>query len=266
MTTKVYLVRHAEAEGNLYRRIHGQYNSILTQNCYHQLEALKERLRDIPLDHVYSSELFRTQETARAICEVAKLPLETRKELREVSMGVWEDKTWGEITLTDARSMELFCASSADWSVEGGETFQQLKDRIFHAIMDIVAQHPGQSLAIVSHGTAIRFACGAILGYSVEEISKLGHSDNTAVTMLEIEEGKVTIVYSDDNTHLTPELSTLARQSWWKERKGNPPAENLWYQSMDFSQLLYRGLYLSCRQEAWICLVVHFSFHIVSAV
>ena len=30
--TTVYFVRHAEAEGNTYRRMHGQYNSLITEN------------------------------------------------------------------------------------------------------------------------------------------------------------------------------------------------------------------------------------------
>ena len=28
--TTIYLIRHAEAEGNLYRRIHGWYDSLIT--------------------------------------------------------------------------------------------------------------------------------------------------------------------------------------------------------------------------------------------
>ena len=32
--TTVYMVRHAEAEGNLYRRVHGWYNSLITDNGY----------------------------------------------------------------------------------------------------------------------------------------------------------------------------------------------------------------------------------------
>ena len=32
----------------------------------------------------------------------------------------------------------------------------------------------------------------------------MGHSDNTAVTLLEITDGKVKVVYMDDNSHLTP--------------------------------------------------------------
>ena len=32
--TRIYIVRHAEAEGNLYRRARGWYNSLITQRGY----------------------------------------------------------------------------------------------------------------------------------------------------------------------------------------------------------------------------------------
>ena len=41
--TTIYLVRHAEAEGNLYRLVHGWYNSLITENGYRQIAALEER-------------------------------------------------------------------------------------------------------------------------------------------------------------------------------------------------------------------------------
>ena len=67
--TRIYIVRHAEAEGNLYRRIHGQYDSLVTPMGYQQIAALAERFRDIPVDAVYSSDLYRTRMTAKAIYE-----------------------------------------------------------------------------------------------------------------------------------------------------------------------------------------------------
>ena len=39
--TTIYLVRHGEAEGNAFRRIHGQYDSMLTPTGFRQVEALK---------------------------------------------------------------------------------------------------------------------------------------------------------------------------------------------------------------------------------
>ena len=38
--TTIYLIRHAEAEGNLYRRIHGWYDSLITENGYSGLDCV----------------------------------------------------------------------------------------------------------------------------------------------------------------------------------------------------------------------------------
>lgn len=48
--TTIYLVRHGEAEGNAFRRIHGQYDSMLTPTGFRQVEALARRFREIPVD------------------------------------------------------------------------------------------------------------------------------------------------------------------------------------------------------------------------
>ena len=45
MRTTVYIIRHAEAEGNVYRRCHGQYNALLTTRAYKQLPYLAKRDR-----------------------------------------------------------------------------------------------------------------------------------------------------------------------------------------------------------------------------
>ena len=149
--TQIYLVRHAEAEGNLYRRIHGHYDSLITDLGYRQIAALAHRFESIHVDAVYSSDLFRTRTTAGAIYKPKGLPLVTRKALREVSMGVWEDRPWGEVHRTDAQQLAWFNATDARWGVEGGETFQRLRERISAAIRQIARNHPGQTVAVVSH-------------------------------------------------------------------------------------------------------------------
>ena len=126
--TTLYLIRHAEAEGNLYRRIHGQYDSLITDNGYRQIQALEQRFADTPIDAVYSSDLFRTMTTARAIYVPKGLPLQTRADLREMGMGEWEDRTWAGIDRTDHQQMALFSAGSRT-STPWGETFPEIRRR-----------------------------------------------------------------------------------------------------------------------------------------
>ena len=50
--TRIYLVRHAEAEGNLYRIAHGHYNGLITARGYKQIAALQQRFEHIHIDAV----------------------------------------------------------------------------------------------------------------------------------------------------------------------------------------------------------------------
>lgn len=248
--TRIYLVRHAEAEGNLYRRIHGWYNSLITDNGYRQIKALSERFRDIPVDAVYSSDLFRTMTTAAAVYRPKNLPLETLPGLREIHMGPWEDKTWGEVARSDPERLRLFHACSDEWTIRGGESFGQVRERVSGSLRLLAARHDGQTIAVFSHGTAIRMSLGLFKGLTVDETaSQVGHSDNTAVTLLEFDGDKANIVFQDDNSHLPEGLSTLGRQTWWKSG-GKPADSNLWYRPLDFSS--ESDFYYGARKEAWI--------------
>ena len=89
MTTTVYIIRHAEAEGNVYRRCHGQYNALLTTRAYKQLPYLAKRFENVPLAAVYSSDLFRARVTAQAVAEPHHLSVETRPVLRDTMCRWW---------------------------------------------------------------------------------------------------------------------------------------------------------------------------------
>ena len=145
--TTVYLIRHAEAEGNLYRRVHGWYDSLITDNGYRQIAALRGRFADIHIDAVYSSDLFRTMTTAKAVYLSHGLELHTDPGLREISLGAWEDKPWGELERCDAMNLIRFNHSSPDFRVEGGETFAQVQARLKGTVLRLAAAHPGQTIA-----------------------------------------------------------------------------------------------------------------------
>lgn len=91
MAATVYIIRHAEAEGNIYRRCHGLYDSLLTPRAYQQLPCLAKRFESVPLAAVYASPLFRARTTAQAVAAPHGLTVELRNALHEIDMGDWED-------------------------------------------------------------------------------------------------------------------------------------------------------------------------------
>ena len=247
--TRIYLIRHAEAEGNWFRRIQGFYDGQITPRGKKQISALAERFRDVELDALYSSDLSRTVETSGAITRYHDLPIITDKRLRELGMGIWENKAWGDMTYEQPEQMRYFSSSPTKWNVAGCESFDHLAQRITGAVRDIASRHDGQTIAIVSHGTAIRSLLCALLGLPQERITEVPHGDNTAVALLEAQDGHMDIIYMNDNSHVPPELSTFSKQTWWKTASGTED-NNLRFSSMDPSA--EKELYLRLYESSWI--------------
>ena len=225
--TTIYLIRHGEAEGNRYRRCHGQYDSTITDNGYRQIAALARRMEDVPIDAAYASDLTRTQTTALAVTRTHDLPLRLEPRLREVGVGVWEDKTWAWLARFDTERLVAFNSDAQRWQVDGGETMPQVQARMLAALRDIVAANPDRRVAVVSHGMALRALVGALNGLTLPEIDKTGHAENTAVTKLEADERGIRVVWANDASHLSEELTTLHKQLWTKRRGGLEPG--IWF-------------------------------------
>ena len=248
--TTIYLIRHAEAEGNLYRRIHGWYDALITGNGYRQIQALEGRFSGVSVDAVYSSDLFRTKTTAKAIYLPKHLELHTDPGLREVHMGDWEDHTWGEIRQVDGDRLTQFNHSDPAWQAPNGESLGQVGDRMERTIRSIAERHPDQTVALFSHGTAIRQFLANVRGVKPEDWHTLSHCDNTAVTCLAWDGDTFHVIFEGDNSHLDESISTLARQSWWRKEAGKGEDINLWFRPLDPAAEKER--YLNVRRDAWI--------------
>jgi len=230
--TKVYLVRHAEAEGNIYRRAHGHHEGRVTGKGYVQIGLLRERFLDERIDAVYSSDLHRACETAAALAGPRGLPIIKTKMLREVDLGVWEDNAWGDIEYADPQMSRAFSFDPEKWSVEGSEPFEGAAARAIEFVKETAALHDGQTVAFFSHGFTIRAFFTVLMGRESSEVSKVGYFDNTAVALLTFENGELRIEYRGDNSHLNDESSTFAHQTWWRTEK-RWLSENLRYMPLD---------------------------------
>lgn len=243
--TKIYLIRHCEAEGNLYRRVQGSYDGLPTPRGRMQIQALAERFREEPIDALYSSDLTRAIETAGAIQKYHPLTLNIDPRLREIDMGVWENRPWGNVELDFPEQMHNFSVMPEIWHVEGSETFEHTERRMEQAVLDIAARHDGGTVAAVSHGMAIRTILSLALGITAEQA---GHGDNTAVALLHVENGVISVQYYNDNSHLDENTSTFAQQSWWRE-SGAKDRHNLALLPLDAGS--DRQLYTECYARAW---------------
>jgi len=226
------LIRHAEAEGNIYRRAHGQHNGLIIGRGYRQIELLRKRFEHEKIDAVYSSDLFRARATAEAISEQHGLPLNTTERLREINVGVWEDSAWGNLEYHEPEMAKNFGRDPALWRVEGGETYSGILSRLTECVKEIAQRHEGGTVAVFSHGLVIRVFLSGVMGIPSHEITTIPYCDNTAVTLLRYENGELSIDYQGDNSHLDNETSTFANQTWWRNEK-EVVTENLRFMPFD---------------------------------
>lgn len=226
--TKIYLIRHAEAEGNVFRRLQGQYDSFVTPNGRKQISALCERFRSIMIDAVYSSDLSRTQLTASAIYAPKGLKLHTDARFRELSVGAWENLPFGWLDHSDPERNHDFSHRPEIWHVEGSERFETYTARFLEAMEELAQKHDGQTIAIVSHGMVLRGVLQRL--FYPNDRNAVAHCENTAVTCLNYENGDYTLEFLNDASHIPHEISTLGRQMWW--RGDGKKDFNMWYRDV----------------------------------
>ena len=211
MAATVYIIRHAEAEGNIYRRCHGLYDSLLTPRAYQQLPCLAKRFENVPLAAVYASPLFRARTTAQAVAAPHGLTVELRNDLHEIDMGDWEDLPWAELPHGWPDQYAKWCARPWEAAPPHGETVMQAGARMLNEVRRLAQENDGKAIAVVTHGSAIRGALTIAHGFPPEKMNEIGWGDNTCVARLDFaDDGSIDVVYENDASHLPQELSTFA--------------------------------------------------------
>ncbi len=248
--TKLYFIRHAEAEGNLFRRAQGHWNGKITPRGYKQIDALAERFKDIQIDAVYCSDLDRTVTTADAILRGRELELNRTERLREINMGVWEGEAWGKLTGEYNEQMRHFNNDLSKWKVPGSEAYEAVQARVTAAVRDIASAHEGQTVAIVSHGMAIKIFLMGVMAVPAADSASMMHGDNTSVSLVNVDGDKMTVEYYNDNSHLGEALSTFAKQKWWRDEDGKDESD-MRYVRLDPRNEDDAGFYLSCYRDSW---------------
>ena len=213
--TRLIVVRHGEAEGNIIRIFHGQYNSSLTEDGHLQAERAAKFLKDYKIDQIYSSDLDRTMSTAAHIAKGRNIIIKTDSRLREIDGGKWENVPWDDLP-------GMFPESYGHWEndisktiMPEGESVGQMFERTKNAFQDIADSHPGETICIVCHGTVIRALVCLWRGIPLEDMQKVAWFDNASITIVDYTKRGYEIIAEGINSHLEG-ISTFGKQDWWQ--------------------------------------------------
>ncbi len=217
MKTRLIIVRHAEAEGNYRRVFHGWTDSSITEKGHRQAKMVAEKLVHVKIDVIYSSSLKRTLETAQYISDVKNLPIIRTDKLKEINGGDWEGCSWHELPEKWPRHYDTWENSPHAHVMPNGESMEELQERMVAEIEYIIGRNKGKNICIVTHGTAIKALMCHLRTCNLDEILSIPWFDNTAVTIVDYDDGSYNILAEGDISHLSDELSTIKNQDWYND-------------------------------------------------
>ncbi|MCK3684456.1 histidine phosphatase family protein [Maribellus sp. YY47] len=155
MATEITIIRHGETLWNVQQRIQGQRNSQLSENGILQAELVAKALTKREFDVLISSDLERAVETARIINSQLLLPYETNAALRERSFGKVEGMSLAEIKENFPDEYRSYKQRDPKFAFTGGETIEQLYQRVTSEIETLARKYADQKVLLVSHGLVL---------------------------------------------------------------------------------------------------------------
>jgi alpha-ribazole phosphatase len=199
--TKLFLVRHGETIWNHISRYQGHSDVELSDTGREQARLLADRLSAEKIKAVYSSDLKRAYETASILAAPHKLNVQMAKELREINFGVWEGLTYKEITEQYKELAEKWYQSPADVRIPEGETFVELRERAYNAVLKLLQENEPGTIIIVAHGGTIRAIICGLMDIDLNHAFRI-KQDNTALNIIEYYQGSIVLSLLNDTNHL----------------------------------------------------------------
>lgn len=170
--TVVLLVRHAVTPTTgvkLPGRAPGLH---LSDDGRRQADAAASRLARLPkLAAVYASPLERARETALPIARARGLALRIERDLSELDIGEWT----GLSIKRASRKPEwaIIQRHPSGFRFPGGESFLEMQTRMTAAVGRLVARHPGEIVAAVSHADPIKAVVAQALGTPLDLFQRI---------------------------------------------------------------------------------------------
>jgi len=191
---KLYLIRHAQSTANVRKSLDTALpGPPLTDLGRQQAESLATELAGEPIVAVYASQATRAQQTARPLAASLDQEVQVIEGVQEVFVGDLEGATDEAAIRTYMETVSPWLRGELSVSMPGGESGLQVRARYLDAVGELRAKHeetdPDGTVALVSHGGAIRLGADWLADNVRPEVADAGLLPNTAIVELEARPG-----------------------------------------------------------------------------
>ena len=204
-STRIIAIRHGETTWNVDTRIQGQLDIPLNETGRWQAHRLALALAGEDIQAIYASDLARAFETATAVSQAVKVPIQTNPGLRERGFGDFQGKTFAEIEATFPEQALRWRKRDPNFAPTGGESLIQFRDRAVSTVHTLAAKHPGEQIVIVAHGGVMDLLYRAATGQDLQapRTWQLGNASiNRLLWTPDATHGGLSLVGWSDTHHL----------------------------------------------------------------
>jgi len=191
----VLFIRHGLTDSTGKKLVGWTPNVHLSERGREQASDLIGRLEQVDIDVLYSSPLERCRETAAPLASAKGLRPRVREGLGEVHYGDWQGKSLAQLSRTKLWEVVQRTPSAARFP--NGESLLETQARGLASLDPILKEHPGQTVAICSHGDMIRLLLAHFLGTHIDLYQRIA-VDTTSVSAVYAEGNRRAVLKLND--------------------------------------------------------------------
>jgi broad specificity phosphatase PhoE len=207
-------------------RFAGSTDVSLSDEGRDQARRLAQRLADLPVKAVYASPLGRTMETARILAQPHTCEVRARDGLREIAHGHWEQLTRHEVEAQYPEEAAAWEEDPYTYAPPGGESGLAVTARALPALIEIVRQHEGQPVIVVSHKATIRLLLSSLLGFDPRRYRDNLDQNPAALNIVDFRDPvRARLMLFNDTSHYSEEGLAVPKEPeknlsrWWSGNK-----------------------------------------------
>ena len=207
MNTVIYLTRHGQTLWNIEKRLQGRGNSPLTEQGIERAKELRDRIKYIHIDIIYSSPIERALTTANIIKGDKSIEVITDDGLMEMCFGDYEGQITDEVMKENPSwDISLSMKGNTELTAPNVENLAEVRDRVARTMNKIIEANRGKTILIVAHGITLK----AIMYYFKDEEVNSEVMGQATLTKVNVDKNnKFHIEFKNDNSHFTKKEQKL---------------------------------------------------------
>jgi probable phosphoglycerate mutase len=156
---------------------------------------------------VVASPTLRTRQTAAAVAQRLDVPVEIDEAWVEASFGDWEGLTYGELVRRFPAELARMQGSTTYAPPGGGESLDDVAERVRGARDRVVAAYPEQAVVVVTHATPVRVVLQEALDAGAAALWRVRVTAASVSVVRYWEDGGVEVAMVNSTAHLVGQPS-----------------------------------------------------------